>query len=102
MSYDVGDLVTIGNYSGNPATTAFTVRSGTATNPTAVELTVQQPDGTVLTYGWPTPGAAGTLTNESAGRFYADVPITLSGVWHWRLVGTGAVQAADEGAFYVA
>lgn len=101
MSYDVGDLVRIGNPSQDTTSAAFATLAGTATNPTAVTLTVKRPDGTLLAYGWPSAGVDGTLTNESAGRFYVDVAIDQVGHWHYRLVGTGAVTAAAEGAFRV-
>lgn len=101
MAYDVGDMIRVGNWSGNAATAAFTVLSGTATDPTAVTLTVQRPDATQLIYGYPSAGTDGTLTRESAGRFYRDVILDAAGVWYWRLDGTGAVTAAAEGAFYV-
>jgi hypothetical protein len=102
-TYDVGDLVRIGNWSGNTATAAFALLTGTATDPTAVLLTIKTPDPTAddLVYGWPLTGVNGLLTHESTGRFYVDAPMTLEGVWYFRLAGTGAVTAAVEGSFYV-
>ena len=60
-----------------------------------------QPDGTDLVYGWPSAGADGTMTRESAGRFYADVELDADGEWRYLLAGTGAVQASAEGVIYV-
>lgn len=101
---DIGDRDRIGNAAINPATgqpladppSAFHVE-GADTDPTSVTLTVQQPDGVLLIYGWPAPGVSGTLTREAVGRFYADVTYTLAGNWDYRLEGTGAVVAAEEG-----
>lgn len=101
---DRGDRDRIGNPGIDPATglalvvppVAFTT-GGAATDPTTVTLTIVKPDQTVLVYGWPTAGATGTLTRESAGRFYAEVTYDQSGSWTYRLEGTGAVVAAEEG-----
>lgn len=98
---DIGDLIRFGNPSQDDDSAGFTNLIGMATDPTAVTLVVQKPDGTKLTYGWPTAGANGTLTRESAGRFYADVPIDQAGKWQFRLSGTGAVTAASEGSLRV-
>jgi hypothetical protein len=98
---DVGDMYRFGNYSGAAAAAAFTDLAGTPTDPSAVTLTVQKPDGSQLAYGWPVAGASGTLTRESAGRFYADVVIDQPGRWLFRMAGTGAVTAAAEGQLAV-
>lgn len=97
MAVDIGDVERIGNYSGASGAAAFATLAGTATDPTAVTLVVQKPDGDRLVYGWPSAGADGLLVRESAGRFYADVAIDQSGMWSYRLAGTGAVTAAAEG-----
>jgi hypothetical protein len=101
---DIGDRDRFGNPLVDPATgqplasppAAFTT-AGAATDPTTVTLTIERPDGTLLVYGWPASGANGTLTRESAGRFYIDVTYDLAGNWEYRLEGTGAVVAAEEG-----
>lgn len=103
---DIGDVERFGNYSGatnqdGTAAAAFANLAGVPTNPTTVTLVVQKPDGTQLTYGWPTAGSAGVLTNESPGRFYVDVPIDQSGKWQQRLSSTGLVQAASESSLRV-
>jgi hypothetical protein len=98
---DCGDLVRFGNPSQDPDAAAFSTLAGTPTNPDAVTLVVERPDGTQLLFGWPIPGADGELTNESAGRFYAEVLINQSGVWEQRLAGGGAVTAAAEGTLRV-
>lgn len=98
---DRGDLIRFGNYSGAADVAAFTDLAGTPTDPTAVTLTIVKPSGAQLVYGWPSAGADGTLTRESAGRFYTDVVIDQSGTWWFRLAGTGAVTAASEGSLRV-
>lgn len=98
---DVGDLERFGNPSQDTDSAAFTTLAGAATDPTAVTLVVQKPDGVQLAYGWPSAGADGTLTRESAGRFYFDVLIDQAGKWQFRLAGTGAVTAASEGSLRV-
>jgi hypothetical protein len=98
---DIGDMYRFGNPSQAADAAPFATLAGTATNPTAVTLVILKPDGTKLHYGWPAPGADGTLVNESAGRFYADVVLDQSGTWRFRLAGTGAVTAASEGKLKV-
>lgn len=98
---DIGDLERIGNPSQDTSSAAFTTLAGTPTDPISVTLVVQKPDGTQLVYGWPSAGANGTLTRESAGRFYFDVLLDQSGKWQFRLSGTGAVTAASEGSLRV-
>lgn len=108
---DVGDLIRFGNPLIDPSTgqalaapaAAFTV-NGAPTNPTAVTLTIQKPDGTQLVYAWPTPGAGQfTLQQEAGqtGRFYADVLIDQPGYWFAKLAGSGAVTQAEELALLV-
>lgn len=101
MSFDRGDLVRMGNPSQDTDSAAFTDLGGTATDPTAVVLTIVKPDGTELVYGYPSAGADGTLARESAGRYYYDVEIDQAGKWLYRLQGTGAVTAASEGSLRV-
>lgn len=99
--YTLGATVRIGNHSGDTLRDAFRTVNGTATDPTAVLLTVRRPDGTHAVYGYPTPGADGTLTKQGTGVYYQDVACSLGGLWHWRLAGTGAVAVAAEGEFWV-
>lgn len=98
---DIGDMIRFGNYSGATSAAAFANLAGTATDPSAVVLTVQKPDASELFYGWPTAGANGTLTRESAGRFYQDIVIDQAGKWLYKLIGTGTVTAAAESSLSV-
>jgi hypothetical protein len=101
MSVEVGDVVRIGNAILATDSAAFANISSVATDPTAVTLTISQPNGSDLVYGWPSAGADGTLTRESAGRFYTDLLLTMPGTYRWRLVGTGTVAAAARGSLQV-
>lgn len=98
---DVGDMYRFGNPSQDTSSAAFTDLDGDPADPTAVTLVVQKPDGTQLAYGWPSAGDDGTLTRESAGRFYFEVVIDQAGKWQFRLAGTGVVYAASEGSLKV-
>lgn len=101
---DIGDRDRIGNPGIDPATgaalalppAAFTT-DGAATDPTTVTLTIRRPDDDLLVFGWPDAGADGQLERESVGRFYAEVTYDVAGYWHYRLAGTGACVAAEEG-----
>lgn len=97
-SYDIGDVVRLGNHSTNTDTAAFSDASGVVTDPTVVTLALKKPDGTTTTY---TYNGAPALSKESTGRYYVDVPLTDAGRWYYRLVGTGTVQAAAEGVLNV-
>jgi hypothetical protein len=96
---DLGDRVRVGNHSGDAERTAFAV------DPTAVVLRLRRrwPDpADTATYRWPTPGAGEQpLTREDTGRFYADVTADVPGLWGWKLEGTGAAIAADQGHLIV-
>lgn len=98
--YDLGDAVRLGNYSESDAD-AFTNLAGEATDPSAVTLTIIDPDGDSRVYGWPSAGADGSLTREAAGRFYTDITFDIDGEWQFTLAGTGTVVAAASGRLYV-
>jgi hypothetical protein len=51
---------------------------------------------TTTTYTYPA-----TITKSGTGEYYVDVTPTTEGIWDYRWVGTGTVQAAGEGAFNV-
>jgi hypothetical protein len=101
---DIGDRDRIGNPGIDPALgvplaappDAFTT-DGAPTDPSTVTLTIKKPDLTLLVYGWPSPAVDGILERESAGRFYAEVTYDQAGTWNYRLEGTGAAVAAEEG-----
>lgn len=74
--------------------------NGTPTLPTSVSITVKKPDGTtvspsVITDVHPKTGDPGV------GYAYADVLADQGGRYFARIVGTGGIDAADEGSFQV-
>lgn len=88
-TYDIGDQVRV--------TATLTDLAGTATDPTAVTLTVRKPDGTSTSYTY----GAGTVTKSATGVYYKDVDVDQAGEWNYRWTGTGALVVAEEGQFYV-
>lgn len=103
-SFDIGDKIRLGNQAGTnddgSARAAFTDIAGVVTDPTTVSLEVKMPNGTVLTYGYPT-GTDGNLIREGLGRYYYDLSLGASGLWYWTLAGTGTVETSEQGALYV-
>jgi hypothetical protein len=90
-SYQVGDLVRI--------SAAFTNSSGAAADPTTVTLLVKLRyvvGSTATTYTYPAQ-----IVKDSTGNYHYDFTPTTEGIWDYRWVGTGTVQAAAEDAFNV-
>lgn len=83
--YDVGDEIEV--------TANFTNLAGTPANPTTVTLRVLTPAGVASTVA-----ASNTGT---VGQYRGVISITEAGTWRYRFAGTGAVTAAEEGAFVV-
>lgn len=84
MVYDIGDVARL--------SVEFKDVAGVLTDPTVVTLTVQAPSNVQST---PTP------IRDSAGKYHYDLPVTQSGVYFYRYVGTGAVSAVEEGQISV-
>jgi len=89
MSYDRGDLVRI--------TATFTVND-VVTDPASVYLYLRAPDGTLTTLQY---GVDGSVVKVSTGVYRYDYSATTRGDVYYRWSGTGAAQAAEQGAFYV-
>lgn len=72
-------------------TATFTL-DGTPADPTAVTFEARNPSDEVID----------TLTpdSEGGGVFAVKLPVTESGLWHYRFVGAGVVDTAIPGAFY--
>lgn len=89
-TYDIGDVPHV--------RVEFKNESGTLIDPTAVYLKYRDPAGmtTTLTYG-----VDAALVRESLGIYYAAIPITASGDWHYRWYSTGSGQASEEHWFRV-
>lgn len=62
------------------------------TDPTTIDVRVRAPAGTET---------HPAVVRDGAGTYHADVPITVSGIWRYRWVGTGAAAGAEEGFFEV-
>lgn len=74
----------------------FTV-AGTATDPTAITLSLMNPAGTVTTYTY----SLAEITKDSTGNYSKNVTLDTEGIWRWRWLGTGTVAAAQEGEIEV-
>ena len=87
--YDVGDLVRV--------SAVFKNAAGAEADPTAVSFKFRKPDGVVTTWGV----AVNQIVKDSDGNFHADLNITVKGVWIYKFIGTGAVQAVEEASLVV-
>ena len=74
--YDRGDVVRVD--------VEFKDIDAVLTSPTTVVLTVRAPDGTLSTPA---------VTPNGTGKYYADVTVSQSGIYHYRWVGTGGAGA---------
>jgi hypothetical protein len=89
-SYDLGDLIEL--------KITFRNDAGAVTDPTSPTLAIHKPDGTTTTYVHPTDAA---LVKDSTGVYHVNYSPTMAGTHHWRGLGTGAVQAEEQAAFFV-
>lgn len=87
-TYDIGDLIRL--------SAAFDV-SG-PTDPTTLVFEIREPDGTTTTH---TYGVGVEIVRDSLGRFHLDWSADLPGLHLYRVAGTGAAQAVEQGAFRV-
>jgi len=71
----------------------FTDVNGNLVDPTSVTLYVKDPTGAVSTI-------VGVI-RQGPGVYYFDYYFVISGVFHYRYVGTGAVVAANEGTISI-
>lgn len=72
---------------------------GTPSDPTTITYTVQGPDGVDVSYVF---GIDPEVTRPSAGVYVLSLaPPTQPGVYHYQVVGTGAVEAVGTGDFTV-
>ena len=86
---DIGDSIRLN--------ATFTNIAGADTDPTAIVLTIREPDGVLVTKDYPTPA---DITKDATGKFHFDFAITKAGrhIVNWE--GTGAVATAEETEFY--
>jgi uncharacterized protein YfaS (alpha-2-macroglobulin family) len=86
--YDVGDAV--------KTRVTFKV-NGTPTDPDTVTFKFMDPTGKVTTYTLIDP----QIVKESTGVYHVDIPIDMSGTYHYRWAGTGAARGALERSLQV-
>ena len=89
---DVGDVAHL------TATFTDPENSDTPIDPTAVYLSVRDPNGTVTTLQF---GVDSEVQQSGTGAYYADISIDRPGRWYYRWWSTGVGQAADEQWFEV-
>lgn len=92
--YDIGDLVRLSG--------EFKDINENLADPTTVTLIVTSPSRVDYTYTL----AQAEVIRASVGLYYYDFDTSGitnddAGTWHYRFVGTGAVQAAEEKAFII-
>lgn len=70
-------------------------------NPTVVTFYVQRSADDVWD-DYSTTDVGSVVGHPSTGIYYVDISTTAqSGVWRWRVTGTGSSANADQGTFYV-
>lgn len=69
-----------------------------ATDPTAVYFRTRNPAGTEASYQY---GVASEVTKDSTGVYDFTYAYEISGEWHVRAVGTGALAVTQETRFVV-
>jgi hypothetical protein len=84
--YDIGDRRTL--------QVDFTDAAGTPAGPTAVTLTIREPDGTIVSK------TGGELSNPQVGRYTFAYTIAKDGRHVVRWQGAGVVDTAEETEFY--
>lgn len=77
--------------------TPFSLPDGTPTDPTGVTLKVQAPDLTEQTYTY----AGAQVIRDGVGSYHKDIAGDQVGTYTYQWLGTGAVNAAYEGAFVI-
>lgn len=66
------------------------------TDPSTIVFQLKDPDDIITTF---TYGTDAEVVRDSLGVYHMDVTVTKPLTWYYRIVGTGAVIAAVEGAF---
>jgi hypothetical protein len=96
--FDQRDVIQLRTYDPDDATSGITNEDGDLTDPTALELRLKAPGGTVTTYTY----AAAQVVKDGTGRFrYALGPGMAPGLWEGEWVGTGAATFAERLRFVV-
>ena len=71
--------------------------SGIPTDPTTITLKIKKPDKTTATY----TDALGQITKDGDGLYSKKATLDQPGLWFYRWIGTGAVEAVGEKKFDV-
>ena len=66
--------------------------NGAAIDPTALAVTVQDPDGAE---------SPAVVQNSGVGAYYFDLDLAKPGTYAYRAVATGAAKAAGQGGVFV-
>lgn len=85
-----GDVRTV--YTSSP----FVNDAGVATDPTTITVRWRRHGGTETVW---TYGTDAEVVRDGAGLYHADIPITASGLYYYKIAGSGSVDAAEEGTF---
>lgn len=67
-------------------------------DPTGVTFDVQAPDGTKTSYVY---GVDSQVVRVSTGRYSVTLTPSARGLYHYDFTGTGAVEANEDGAFFM-
>jgi len=86
--YDQGDLVRVTGTWTDP------LNAGVPIDPTAVNLSVKSPNGTITTYVY---GVDSEVVKDSAGVYHMDIDLNKRGRWYYLWWSTGVGQAAEQG-----
>lgn len=89
VKYDYGDLVVLA--------ARFMNLDGVLTDPTTVTVKTLSPLNTTTSYVY----GSSAIVKDAVGVYRLNVRPTTEGMWSWRIEGTGAVEEAFEGKFYV-
>lgn len=90
MAYTVGNVATV--------SVVFTDDTEAFADPTTVTLRVSRSTNTVLQYIYLVDLE---LIKDSVGHYHVDLDLITAGLWCFRWIGTGAVQAAVQDYFWV-
>lgn len=65
---------------------------GVPTDPTIVQVIARDPLGSSTVYTYP----ATELTKRDTGLFETAILVNMPGQWHFRVIGTGVIDAVTE------
>jgi hypothetical protein len=77
---------------------SFTDKDGVATDPTQIQVTILEPDGTSTNYLYNTDPE---VIKESTGVYYINRPANQQKKWRHRWQGDGAILAVAEATVLV-